>query len=221
MVPNTMGSAPLSSCVLHVPMVYEKRGQRRSYCFHDKCLPQHFLSCTNVAYIEMQPHSDTVMCTDFTDNTKEVPRRLSFPHSEVVVARLRLRAASRQQHFSASFRKTARQYFVLVQVQHRRKRAKSKYYNSPSPCRPRSAPILLQVLHDQLSSQSVPSSPSVSVVFVPLLVSYVDEGIPQRLALLCSQPDLSLKREMHELSKLFTCLLRRTTGIVQRLKDIP
>lgn len=161
----------------------------------------------------MRARSDTEMCTHFAGRNKEAPRRLSIPRNKVDVLRLRFRTAARQQLSPASFRKTAR-YSVLVQVQDRRKPPELSFHSSQSPSRSQSAPVLLQVLHHQLSRRSVPRSSSVSGDSVPLLVSLVADETLQRSVTIRSQLVLSRKSRMHEAQRFTKQVLKQTVPVL-------
>lgn len=128
----------------------------------------------------MRVQNDVQMCTNITGNSREVPWRLVIPNTEIVVPRLRLCAPPRQQYSLASFGETASRYTVVVHVQDRCNPAKPEVYPSLSLWRPHSAAITLQVFHQQLWRQSVPSFFSVSFPSVPLHVSLIDGGAPHR-----------------------------------------
>lgn len=158
--------------------------------------------------------------THLTGSSKEVSRRLSILDNKVVVTRLRVHAALRQQQFLASFGKAVRRYTVLVQVPKSLKAAKLSIHTSSSPCLPHLAPTTRQIFHYQLSHRSVSSFSNALVSSVSLLVSHTDDGSPQRSTIRRSRLVLPLKRQTQELRKLSIRLLRQRTGVVQGLENI-
>lgn len=173
---NAVFSAQRTTCMLQVPMAHENRGCRNSHCFHRQCLLQQLLSSITVVCIVTRPGSDKKLCTHSTGSSRELPRRLSIFKKEIFVLGLCLRAPPGLQQPFVSLEKTTRQYTVPLQVQNFEKAAKPNVNTGLSPCRPRSTPASLQVLHHQLSRQNVPSSSSVAVVSVLPIVFHVDDG---------------------------------------------
>lgn len=89
-----------------------------------------------------------------------------------------------------------------------------------SPCCPHCAPFTLHIVHHQLSCGSAPSSFSILVVSVLVLVSNVIDEIPQRSDLLRKQLVLFPKHRTRELHKLSNQLLGQRNGVGQRLTII-
>lgn len=164
----------------------------------------------------MRPPLDMKMY--FPGSNEEVPPQLSIPDNEIVEPRLCLSAVS------SSLQSVLGRLQSDNSLQSRLKTATSQPSQRLVSARVRAAQNRLQplfMLYQQLSRQSITSASSVSVTSVPLLVSRVADGNPQRSFLLPSQLVLPLKCRMHELQKLFTRQLRQSTAVVQRVKNIP
>lgn len=164
MAPNAVLSAPLTVCVLHVFMTHEKRVRRNFHLVRYKNLRQQLISYTTVVYIKMLRQSKVQVCAHFFSSSKVEPRPLFSSDNEIFLPCPRHRALPRQQQLSASFRRTARRYYVFVKPQSRRKPAEPKVHTSSSSCRSHSASIPLTMLYHNFSRRSLPSSSSVSVV---------------------------------------------------------
>lgn len=167
----------------------------------------------------MRTQSDIKICIYFLGSSKEKPWRLSTTDSEIFVLCPRFCAVSCQQQSSPSSVKTARQYYVSVQVQDCGKSTRPNVDTSTSPCRPHSAVTSLQIFHHHLLPRSAQSASIVLVASVPLLVSQGNDGIPQRLVFYGSLLVPWLKQRVYELQNLSTRQLGRTIGVVQRLTN--
>lgn len=98
--------------------------------------------------------------------------------------------------------------------------AKPNVHSSANPCHLHPAPIAFGILHHYLLRRIVPSSSSVLVTSMLLLVSHVADGIPQRFAVLSSQLVLPLNRRLHELQKLCKRVSRQKIRVVQRTDNV-
>lgn len=165
--------------MLHVPVTYKNGGRRKFRSLLHKCLLQQLLSFFTVVYIQIQPPNDLIISRRLIGNIKKLSRRLSIPDNEIVVLYLRFCAAPRQQQSFTSFGKSPRRQFMLGHAWNHRRLPKPDVYTSQSSCHPHSAPITLQILHHQLSHRIVPSSFNFLAASVPLLVSSMDDEIPE------------------------------------------
>lgn len=113
---------------------------------------QQLLALTTAAFVDVQPWSGIQVCTYFPAHSSEVAQRFSIADSEIIVPSPGLRAPPRQHPPTAISRRTARRYFVQVQVQvqDRRKSADASVHTSSGLRRLYSAPTTPEVFQPQL-----------------------------------------------------------------------